>query len=262
MSNGLEVTNDAPERAPRPIEPAQRTAARVVGALYLLQMATGVFGQVFVRDRLIVHGNVEKTAQNIIAHERLFRLSIAGDLITYTAVIVLIWAFYIVVRPINRNLALLAVLFRLAENVVLCVATICSLVALRLLSGTGDLKAFLPEQLYSLATLIIHVQGLGMNVGFVLLGLGSALFAWVLLKARYVPAALPILGIFGSLLLAVGTLAVLIFPRLGSVAMACMMPMGLYEVSLGLWLLVRGLPVDVTGMSGNTITNLLLRLKA
>jgi len=67
------------------IEPAQRTAARIVGLLYLVQMATGIFGQ-YVRDRLIVRGDAAKTALNITGAERLFRLSIAGDLITYILV--------------------------------------------------------------------------------------------------------------------------------------------------------------------------------
>src|SRR5947207_6843547 len=97
---------DPPATAIRPIEPAQRTAAKVVGFLYLFQMATAIFGQSYVRDQLIVSGNPTKTAENIVAAERLFRLSIAGDLVTYTGVIVLICAFYVLVRPVNKNLAL------------------------------------------------------------------------------------------------------------------------------------------------------------
>jgi hypothetical protein len=224
------------------IEPAQRTAAKVVGFLYLFQMATAIFGQSYVRDQLIVLGDATKTAQNIIGAERLFRLSIAGDLVTYTGVIVLIWAFYVVVRPINKNLALLAVLFRLAETAVLCVATVSSLVVLRLLSGTADLRSFEVSQLHSLATLALSVQGFGMSVGFILLGLGSSVFAYLLLKSRYVPKALAGWGIFSSLVLAIVTLANIVFPSLGgAMGMAYMMPMGIYEVGLGLWLLAKGI---------------------
>jgi hypothetical protein len=178
------------------ITPAQRTAARIVGLLYLVGMATGVFGQAFVRDRLIVSGDATKTAQNIIEHERLFRLAIAGDLVTYIGVIVLIWAFYVIVRPVNKNLALLAVFFRLAENAVLCVATVGSLVVLTLLGGADSLKTFNVSQVQSLTTLALSAQGLGMNVGFILLGLGSTVFAYLLLKSRYVPKALAAWGMF------------------------------------------------------------------
>jgi hypothetical protein len=228
------------------IEPAQHTATKVVGFLYLIQMATGIFGQSYVRDQLIVRGDATKTAQNIIGAERLFRLSIAGDLVTYTGVIVLIWAFYVLVRPVNKNLALLAAFFRLAENAVLCAATVNSLVALKLLSGAGELKAFEASQLHSLAMLVLSAQGLGMNVGFTLLGLGSTVFAYLLLKSRYVPKALAAWGIFSSLVLAAGTLAIMVFPGLGVVGLAYMMPMGIYEVGLGLWLLVKGIRAPST----------------
>jgi Domain of unknown function (DUF4386) len=230
------------------IEPEQRAAAKIIGALYLLQMATGVFGQAFVRDRLIIPGNATQTAQNIIGSETLFRLSIAGDLVTYVGVIVLIWALYVLLRPVDRNLALLAVLFRLCENAVLCAATASSLVALRLLAGADDLKTFEPGQLHSLATLVISAQGLGMSVGFILLGLGSAVFAYLLLKSRYIPKVLAAWGIFASLVLALVTFANIVFPRLGDVlGMAYMMPMGLYEVGLGLWLLIKGLKAPLAG---------------
>lgn len=232
---------DTAEMTTPPIEPAQRAAAKVVGFLYLLTMATAIFGQSYVRGQLIVRGDATKTAQNIIGAERLFRLSIAADLVTYTGVLVLIWAFYVLLRPVNKNLALLAVFFRLAETAVLCVATVNSLIVLKLLSGADYLKAFEAGQLHSLATLVLGAQGLGMNVGFILLGLGSTIFAYVLLKSRYVPKALAAWGIFSSAVLAVGTLAIMVFPGLGAVGLAYMMPMGIYEVGLGLWLLVKGI---------------------
>jgi hypothetical protein len=205
-------------------------------------MGTAIFGESYVRGRLIVRGDATQTALNIIGSERLFRLSIAGDLVTYTGVIVLIWAFYVLVRPVNKNLALLAVLFRLAETAVLCVATVNSLVVLRLLSGAADLKTFEAGQLHSLADLALSAQGLGMMVGFILLGLGSTVFAYLLLKSRYVPKALAAWGIFSSLVLAIVTWSIMIFPNLGKViGLAYMGPMGIYEVGLGLWLLVKGI---------------------
>jgi hypothetical protein len=154
---------------------------------------------------------------------------------------VLTWALYVLLRPVNRHLALLGAFFRLSELAVLCIATVNSLVVLRLLGGAEYLKTFDASQLHSLVMLAYTTQGLGMSVGFILLGLGSAVFAYLLLKSRYVPRPLALLGIFSSLLLALGTLAIIVFPRLGATGMAYMMPMGLYEVGLGLWLLAKGL---------------------
>ena len=231
-------TPDAPTHA---ITPAQHTAAKIIGILYPIQMATGIFGEVFARGRLIVRGDPARTAQNIIDGETLFRLSIVADLVTYILVMVLTWALYVLLRPVNRHLALLGAFFRLSELAVLCIATVNSLVILRLLGGAAYLKTFEAGQLHSLVMLAYTTQGLGMSVGFILLGLGSAIFAYLLLRSHYVPQALATFGIFSALLLALGTLTIILVPRLGAIGMAYMMPMGLYEVGLGLWLLIKGL---------------------
>jgi hypothetical protein len=89
--------------------------------------------------------------------------------------------------------------------------------------------------------LAYHTQGQGMIIGFILLGFGSAVFAYLLLRSRYVPKGFAILGIFSSLLLALGSLAILAFPGLGLIGLIYMMPMGLYEVGLGFWLLIKGI---------------------
>lgn len=223
------------------IEPAQHKAARLVGILYLVQMATAIFGQGYVRDRLIVRGDAAKTAENILSHETLFRFSIVGDLITYLSVIVLIWAFYILIRPVNRNLGLLALLIRLAENAILCAVTVNSLVALRLLKGHPSLGSIGRAEQNSLAYLALHIQGLGMSLSFVLLGAGSCIFAYLLLKSGYVPKVFALWGMCASIFLALYTLAIFVAPPLGSIGMTYMLPMGLYEVGLGLWLLVKGI---------------------
>src|SRR5687768_1247234 len=194
--------------------PAQRTAAKIIGIIYPIQMATGIFGEVFVRGQLIARGDPTKTAENIVASEQLFRLSIAGDLITYILVMVLTWAFYVLLRPVNRHLALLGAFFRLSELAVLCIATVNSLVVLRLLSGASYLKSFDPNQLHSLVMLAYHTQGQGMIIGFILLGLGSSIFAYLLLRSGYVPKGLAILGVFAALLLALGSLVIIVFPGL------------------------------------------------
>jgi len=226
--------------------PAQHTAAKIIGIIYPIQMATGIFGEVFVRGQLIARGDPTKTAENIMASEQLFRLSIAGDLITYILVMVLTWAFYVLLRPVNRHLALLGAFFRLSELAVLCIATVNSLVVLRLLSGAAYLKTFDPTQLHSLVMLAYHTQGQGMMVGFILLGLGSSVFAYLLVRSGYVPKGLAILGVFSSLLLAFGSLAIIVFPGLGVIGMSYMMPMGLYEVGLGFWLLIKGIKAPAT----------------
>ncbi|HKV12445.1 MAG TPA: DUF4386 domain-containing protein [Thermoanaerobaculia bacterium] len=224
--------------AAQEIRPAQ--VARFAGAMYLIQMATGVFTQLYARGSLIARGNPAQTAQNIMESEQLFRIGIVSDLATYTAVLLGVWALYVLLRPIDRNIALLAVLFRLTELAIHFNVTLNSLTVLRLLSGADYLNAFEASQLQSQAQLALGIQASGLNLGFVLLGLGSAVFAYLLLKSQYVPKALAGWGLFSSLLLSAFALLVILFPKAGALQFVPMLPMGIYEVTLGGWLLLKG----------------------
>jgi len=224
----------------RRLEPAQRTAAKVAGFLYLVQMATGMFG-FYAHRGLMVPGDAVQTAKNIVASERLFRIGTVSSLVTAVVVVILAWALYVVLKPINRDIALLAVFLRLAENSIGAATLFTHFVALRVLSGADYLRAVDPQQLAVLARLFIGGQGAGLNIAFVFLGLGSAVFSYLWFKSRYIPRALAAWGIFSSLLLAIGTLIIMVFPGLAAVGLSYMVPMGIYEVGLGLWLVIKGL---------------------
>ena len=225
----------------------QERAARLAGAMYLIQMATGVFTQIYARGSLIVRGDPTQTARNIMDSEGLFRIGIASDIATYTAVLIATWALYVLLRSVNRNLALLAVMFRLMELAIHFNATVDSLGVLRVLSGAQYLKSLDAGQLHSMAQLALGVQGEAVNMGFILLGLGSAVFAFLLFKSQFIPRLLAGWGVFASLLIAAYALSTIVFAKAGALQVVPMLPMGLYEVSLGVWLLIKGAKIEPSG---------------
>jgi hypothetical protein len=226
-------------------EMTQAKAARLAGFLWVLTMITSMVATLYGFSRHVVAGDVAKTAANIMANETSFRAGIAIFLFTSLGVIVLIWAFYILLRPVNRELALIALLFRLAECVILCIMPIQQLVTLKYLSNATYLKVFEPDQLYALANLSMSTYGSGVYVGFVCLGLGSIVFAYLFLKSGYVPKAFAWLGIFASVLLALGSFAVIVFPDIRWLVYPYgMVPMFLYEVGFGFWLWIKGVKID------------------
>lgn len=247
MMNADITTHSAREEtALAQITPAQQTAAKVVGVLYLIQMALAIFGESVVRGPLIER-DAAQTAANISGSEILFRLSLVGDLLIYASLVVLIWGTYIILKPINKDVALLASFFRLVEQAILSVTTFAGFIALRLLGDSEYLRAIDSPQLQALARAFVSMYGIGLSIGFVFLGLGSAVFSYVWLKSGYIPRAIAHLGIFASLLLTVMTLVTMIFPVVWArIGMAYMMPMGLFEVSLGFWLLIKGLKPSAT----------------
>src|SRR5260370_40096800 len=95
------------------IDESQRKAARVAGFFYLLTFAIVVAVNFGINERLMVAGNPAQTARNILAHERLFRIGIASNLVYEAGLLALLSALYVTLRPAGRTLALLAAFWRL-----------------------------------------------------------------------------------------------------------------------------------------------------
>lgn len=215
-------------------------AARIAGAMYLGTMATALFGEGHVRGSLLVSESAAQTAQNIIDERLLFRLGLVTDLVTFAGVVVLVWALYRLLRPVDSRLALLAAFFRLVELGIHFSAVTFGLAAASLLGGGEYTEAFDAGQLAGLAGLALRAQGAGLTIGFIPLGLGSALFAWLLFRSGHVPRVLAAWGIGASLLLSLYALAWVLTPATTDFFYVAMLPMFVYEVGLGLWLLVKG----------------------
>ncbi len=228
------------------IEPGQRTAAKVAGLLFVLTMSLAMFTELFLRDPLLVRGDAEQTARNIVASERLFRVAVVNQVIIAAADMILLLALYVVLKPVNRNLALLAAFWQASMCVMLTLVAFTDFAALSLLAGGDYLRVFDPKELHALARFFIFLHHPGGQIGGVFFGLGSAVFAWLWLRSRYVPRILAVLGIVGSLALTIGILLIFIFPTLAEpLSLAYWLLMFFFEVILGFWLLVKGIRVPV-----------------
>ena len=230
------------EAAPYRLEPEQHTAAKIAGIFYLLMMITGVSAEFYFRARLDLAGDALHNAASFAASERLFRIGTITDLITFADDVVLVWALYIVLRPVSRNLALLALCWRLIECAINAVIMLNDFVAMRLMSGADYLEVFNTRQLQALARLFINVQGEGFSIGFVFFGLGSAVFAYLWFKSHYIPRLLAAWGVFSAVVVAVVTLVIMVFPTLGDAVFPFhFVPVFIFELTMGFWLLIKGI---------------------
>lgn len=232
---------------PSAIAESQRTAAGVVGFTYLFALIPAIFAEFYVPARLIVYDNAAETARNIIAHERLFRLGIASNLVVFAADIVLLTALYVVLERVNRNLALLAAFFRLIETAILVVAALNDFDVLRVLSGADYLRVFEADRLQALARLSIGAHGSVYNVGLLFFGFGSPVFCYLWFKSGYIPRALAAWGALASLWVGACAFAFVIFPGLAKVVTIGYYggPIFVFELTMGLWLLLKGLSAAV-----------------
>lgn len=227
----------------QPTTQSLRNTARFAGLLYLILIIVGIFAQGYVREQLLVSGDATATVQNIIASEGLFRLSIAGDLLMILCDIALGAIFYLLLRPVNHTLALLAAFFRLAQAATLGLNLLNLFITLQLTNGAGYLTGFVPEQLQALALLFFEAHGIGYDIALVFFGVYLLLQGYLMNKSSYFPRFL------GTLLLIAGLSYLLnsfsfLYPNYAPLIGQLMIgPTVLAELVLTLWLLIKGINV-------------------
>ena len=224
------------------IEVSQRKAAKIAGLAYVLSFVIAVWVNFGIFARLMVGADPAQTARNILAHESLFRAGLVGFLLYCVAVLVLSAALYAVLKPVDQNLALLAVFGRLVQALIWVLLTLNLFTALRLLSSPEYARVFPPDQLPVLARL--YLSGFDhYYVGLFFWSLTGIIGASLWFKSRYVPAALAVFGALASAWCAACTIALFLFPGFPKAVNLWWfdMPMALFEIALGFLLLVRGL---------------------
>jgi hypothetical protein len=224
------------------IDESQRTAARIAGLACLISFVTVVAVNFGIFDRLIIRGNPAETARNILAHETLFRIGVAGDMVYCVGVVVLLTALYIILKPVSQNLALLAAFGRLVHGFTWLVVTISLFTVLRLLNGADYSRAFGPDQLPALARLYLSGYD-AYYVGLLFWALGATAGSYLWFKSNYIPRALAAFGVISSAWCAACTFVFYIFPDFSKVVNLSWFdsPMAIFELALSFWLLFRGL---------------------
>ena len=225
------------------IDESQRKAAKVVGFTYLFALVPAIFAEFYVRAHLVVFDNAAQTALNIVGHETVFRLGIASNLTVFAVDVALITALYVVLKPVNRSLALLAAGWGLIETAILVIVTLNDLDVLRILSGADYLQAFEVSRLQALARLSIGAHDATYNVGLIFAGLRSTAFCYLWFKSGFIPKVLAAWGVFASFLMGACAFSFIILPELAKVVTVEIYggPIFVFELTMGFWLLFKGL---------------------
>lgn len=220
-------------------ETSARPRARITGVVYLFYFLTAVSGEFFLRG-LVVDGDAAATANNILAHQPLFRLGIATGLIATACYIAVTALFYDLFRPVKRNLSMVAAFFSLVGCAILAFASLFQVAPLVVLGGAQYLSLFKVEQLRALAYLFLELYGEAVNICFVFFGVYCLLIGYLIFRSAFLPR---ILGV----LMALAGLGWLTFlsPPLANYLSPYILVLGFVaELVLMLWLLVMGVNVQ------------------
>jgi hypothetical protein len=216
-----------------------RKTARMAGLFYLIFILTTVLAT-YVRSRLIVSGDAAATASNIMGSELFFRIGFVTELVSAVFFLLAAWALYVLLKPVNKNLALLFLLLNLGGVAVECINALNLFAALQFLSGANYLNVFQTGQLQAMAMSSLNSYTSGFIIAQIFFSTWLLPLGYLVYKSRYLPKFLGILLIldfFGNLS---WFLQFFLLPDYGILAYPGNAIGFIAEISITLWLLIMG----------------------
>jgi len=211
-----------------------RSKARLAGAFYLLVFLTGALAA--PGGRLIVPGDADATATNILSHETLYLSGATGYILNVACYVVVTALFFQLFKPAGRTLSLTAAFFSLVGCATQAVSCAFYIAPLIFLGGDRYLSTFSPAQLHAFALVSIKLFSAGYDVGLAFFGFYCLLIGWLIVRSTFVPRAIGVLMIFAGL----GWLAFNAPVAASHLQPYIVLPGLIGELSLTLWLLLKG----------------------
>ena len=218
------------------------------GVGYLIIFITGFFSNFFVLEKLVTPADAAITASNILSNDLLFRLGILGFIIMVIFDVMLAWALYLILKPVNKDLSLLSGWLRLVNSTIFGIALYNLFSILEILSGAEYLKAFVEEQLYAQIMLLIHTFNHTWLIGLIFFGLHLFLLGYLIIKSHYIPRVIGILLIIASFGYLIDSFANFLMPNYSEFKdiflIIVVVPGVIGELSLTFWLLIKGVNIQ------------------
>jgi len=212
--------------------------------MFFFYIATALPSMILLEGATAGNGITAKLA-NIAQHAPQMRLAAVLSMITIFDALVLGVALFAITREYDLDLAVLALSCRVGEGIVSSIHVIATLGLLSVATGAAGAASQDVAAANALGALLLKVHGWAMIVGATCFAVGSTLFSFLFLRARSIPAPLAWLGLIASLILVAALPAELAGYAKGALGWSTWLPMLVFEVSLGLWLLIKAVPSKV-----------------
>jgi hypothetical protein len=224
-----------------------RRYARIAGIAMFLSIVFGALGEAYIPGRITVRGDAAATAANIINNPMLFRLGFATYLVEGICDITLCVVFYVLLKPVNRNLALLSAFFGIAGMITFASAESSYYVASVVLREGHGMEAFTTEQRNALALLALRISGTISTLFLTLYGIASMIRGYLIAKSGYFPKVFGVLFMIGGAGFVLRTWTLLLAPSYTTNLL--LIPLALGGVPFMFWLLIRGVRFGPHGTS-------------
>jgi Domain of unknown function (DUF4386) len=214
--------------------------ARIAGVLFLLSMVAGGFGEAYIPSKIIVSGDPAATVANLKNLEFLYRLGFAGFMVESLCDITLALILYALLKPVGKELSLLAAFFGLMASATFACAELFYFAPVVIMRG-GYLSAFSPDQINALVLLSLKFYGYAGMITTAYYGMGWIVRAVLIFRSGYLPKFLAVLMAIGGIGFVIRNFLLILAPAYATdVLLMLMFPGGLI---LAVWLLVKGVNV-------------------
>ena len=217
-----------------------RNPGRFAGVLYVLISIVGFFAIGYVPGKIILHGDAAATANNIAAHETLFRLGIASELVGQAGFIFVALALYDLFKGVNRRHASLMVVLIVVSIPIAFLNELNSFAALVLVRGADFLSVFDKPQRETLAMLFLNLHGRGFVICEMFWGLWLFPLALLIYKSRFLPRFLGVWLALAGFAWVILSLTGTLLPEYQDTVNSYLQPAIIGEVVFMLWLLIKG----------------------
>ena len=217
-----------------------RNPGRFAGLLYVLMSIPRVFALIYVPSKLLVHGNATATASNIAAHETLFRLGIAAELIGQTGFIFVALALYNLLKGVNQRQASLMLGLIVVSIPIALLNELSAIAALILVRGADYLSIFEKPQRDALAMLFLNLHHHGFVVAEIFWGLWLFPLALLVYRSRFLPRFLGVWLAIAGFAWVILSLTGLLLPQYQDKVDTYSQPALFGEIALMLWLVIKG----------------------
>jgi hypothetical protein len=212
-----------------------RQAALIAGLAYLLNPVT--YAEFRIYPKLVIPGQIDQTIANVLAHQGLFVTAIFCYLVNFIGDVVIAWALYFLLLPINRAVSLLAAWFRLIYTAVGLVATFNLVTVYRMLTTPEYMGLFGKAQLHAEVALLLHWFRYSWSFSLVIFGIHLLLIGSLIYGSTYIPKILGVLLVINGLGWVVNGLQPYLWPN-ANLGFLFITFFG--ELVFMLWLLIMG----------------------
>jgi len=226
------------------ISQSPQRIARVAGLMYLAFFLTFFLADSGAHSTFVEPGDAAANVESIISSDWLFRIGFVSDVVAGVLFLLAAWALYVLLKPVNKDLALLVVLLNLCGVAVKCASLLGEVAALLLLSDADYLGVFDADQLQALANLSLQVFGSGFMIAQIFFAAWLLPLGYLVFKSGFLPRFLGILLLLDFVAILIWFFQFFLFPDYKAVSYPGLAISFVAEAALCLWLLIKGVNVE------------------